>query len=425
MVRSGVTESSRVDETEQKIEEGPEEGQVTKKEHLRKWEQGQMIEVPYDKLVISVGCVSRTFKTPGVRENAMFFKDVGDAKRVKRRVLECFELASMPHTSPEMKSWLLNFAVIGGGPTGTELSAALSDFIQGDLARLYPDLKGMVRITLYDVAPKVLSMFDESLSRYATEVMSREGVTIKTEHHIQELRWGAPDDKGERHEMDPKACLTLKTKEQGEVGVGMCVWATGNEMNKFVKNSLGSIDEFPASSAVMKEGAEDLSPNASDSKSASWNIQKAANVGALLVDDHLRVQLQADNGRRAVLRDVFGIGDNCVIESGSPPATAQATSQEARWLSNHLNKGNLENAPGFSFKNLGVVAYIGNARALMQIPHEEGSRTRYLPEGIKGRSAWLIWKAASLSMSVSWKNRLRILLVWIINPIFGRDISRY
>ncbi|KAK2762130.1 hypothetical protein FQN54_001137 [Arachnomyces sp. PD_36] len=424
VVRSGVTQTSRIEENEEKYDEGP-EGQIEEKEHVQKWEQGQMMEVPYDKLIISVGCVSRTFKTPGVRENAMFFKDVGDAKRVKRRVLECFELASMPHTTPEMKKWLLHFAIIGGGPTGTELSAALSDLIHGDMPRLYPDLKDIVRISLYDVAPKVLSMFDESLSRYATEKMGREGVDIKTEHHITQLRWGPPNDKSDKHEMDPKGCLTLNTKEEGEVGVGMCVWATGNEMNKFVRNSMGSIDGFPTSSAVMKNStAADPTKN----KGSSWSVSKAPQSGALLVDNHLRVQIESSDGQRATMRDVFAVGDNCVIESGTPPATAQATYQEAQWLSARLNKGDIEHSAGFSFRNLGVVAYIGNSRALMQIPHEQvdgGIRNPYLPEGVTGRAAWLIWKAAYLSMSVSWKNRLRILLVWIINPIFGRDISRY
>lgn len=426
VVSSAVTQTPRVEENEQKYDKGP-KGQVDEREHIQKWEQGQMIEVPYDKLVIAVGCVSQTFKTPGVRENAMFFKDVGDAKRVKRRVLESFELASMPHTSTEMKRWLLHFAIIGGGPTGTELSASICDLVHGDMARLYPHLKDLARISLYDIAPTVLSMFDESLSRYATEKMRREGVTIKTEHHIESLRWGRPNYHKEEHEMDPKGCLTLTTKEEGEVGIGMCVWVTGNEMNKFVRKSLGSLKEFPAESVVMKDSGSPPSDALANDKSISWSIKKAANVGALLVDNHHRVQIQSNDGRKAVMPDVFAIGDNCMIESGSPPATAQAAYQEAQWLSTRLNKGDIDRAPGFSFKNMGVVAYIGNSRALMQIPHDEdgGVLNSYLPEGITGRAAWLIWKAAYLSMSVSWRNKLRILMVWTLNPIFGRDISRY
>src|SRR5262249_37446998 len=149
---------------------------------------------------------------------------------------------------------------------------------------------------------------------------------------------------------------------------------------------------------------------ASDPSSASWRFKKAPKVGALLVDDHLRVQLESEGGRTAALNDVFALGDNCMIESGSPPATAQATHQEAVWLAKRLNNGDLDSSPGFSFRNMGVIAYIGSSKALMQIPHGNGDherRKKYLPAGIKGPVAWLIWKGAYLTMSVSWRNRIR------------------
>ena len=138
----------------------------------------------------------------------MFFKDVGDARQVKRRVQECFELAALPTTTPEMRKYLLTIAIVGAGPTGTELAGSLRDFIHGDMIRLYPSLKGMPKIILYDIAPKVLSMFDDSLSQYAMETMGKEGIVIKTSHHVQNLRWGEPNTPGP-HEMDPRGCLTL------------------------------------------------------------------------------------------------------------------------------------------------------------------------------------------------------------------------
>lgn len=420
VIRSGVTESPRTDEHERPFDEGPE----TKKgyEQLRKWEEGQIFEVPYDKLVISVGCVSKTFRTPGVRENAMFFKDIGDSKRVKRRVRECFELAVLPTTTPEMREYLLHFAIVGAGPTGTELSAALRDFISTEMMTLYPSLKGIPKLTLYDVAPKVLSMFDESLSRYAMETMTKDGIEIKTSHHVESLRWGPPGKPGP-HEMDPKYCLTIKTKEEGEVGIGMCVWVTGNAMNKFVGRSLTDVNEFPSSSVVLK-GSE-ITPEV---ESAKWHVKKVPRIGALLVDGRFRVQLESEDGKTAVLQDVFAIGDNAMPETGAPPATAQATNQEARWLAARLNKGDLEQSPPFSFRNLGTLAYIGNAKALMQIPHEQvdGNRKNsLLPHGLKGRTAWLVWKFAYLSMTVSWRNKTRIAFRWVVNRLFGRDVSRF
>lgn len=51
--------------------------------------KGQVFELNYDKLVIAVGCYSQTFGTPGVKENAFFLKDVNDARKIRKRILEC------------------------------------------------------------------------------------------------------------------------------------------------------------------------------------------------------------------------------------------------------------------------------------------------------------------------------------------------
>jgi NADH:ubiquinone reductase (H+-translocating) len=423
VVKSGVTESPRVDEDERKDDEGPETGAMREKEHLRQWEHGQVFEVPYDKLVIAVGSFNQTFQTPGVRENALFLKDIGDSRRVQRRVRECFELAVLPTTTEDMQRFLLHFAIVGAGPTGTELAATLRDFIHTDMLNLYPSLRGKPRVTLYDVAPTVLNIFDKSLSEYAMSAMRGEGIEIKTSHHVEELRWGPPNAAGP-HEMDPKGCLTLRTRQEGDVGVGMCVWATGITMNKFIKHALDGVEGFPSSSALMKNG-ESPPP---DAEKSAWNVQKAPKVGALLVDGHFHVQLENGVGKTAILQDVFAIGDNAMPETGAPPATAQATSQEAKWLAARFNNRDFDRAPDFSFRNMGTLAYIGNAKALMQIPHEETNgrrRNPYLPEGLTGRTAWLAWKVAYLSMSMSWRNKTRILLRWVVNRAFGKDISRF
>ncbi|CAI7608162.1 unnamed protein product [Penicillium glandicola] len=421
VVKSGVTESPRTAEELRGTDEGPETTNMKPMQAYRQWEQGEIFEVPYDKLVIAVGAVSRTFGTPGVRENAMFFKDIGDAKRVKRRVRECFELAVLPLTTPEMRKWLLNFAIVGAGPTGIELAASLRDFIYSDLMALYPSLDEIPKITLYDVAPKVLSMFDESLSRYAMETMKSEGIDIKTSHHVKSLRWGPPGA-SPPYQMDPKRCLTLTTEEDGELGVGMCVWATGNAMPKFITESLDLIDAYPTDSIHSIES----STARTEPENASWKFKKGPRKGPLLVDGYLRVQLQNETGQTAVLRDVFALGDNAMPESGAPPATAQAANQESKWLANRLNKGDLAQTPPFSFRDLGTMAYIGNERALMQIPHngDRGSNS-FLPEGIKGHTASLIWKMAYISMTISWRNKLRVAFRWTLNKFFGRDVSRF
>lgn len=159
----------------------PEQSVQGVKEGIKK---GEVFDMSYDKLVVAVGCYAQTFNTPGVKKNAYFLKDVGDARRIRNRLLSCFEIAALPTTSEELKRMFLNFAVVGGGPTGIEWSAELYDMVHEDMKRLYPELVQYVRITVYDVAPKVLSMFDEKLGEYAMKTFRRQGIEIKTSHHI-------------------------------------------------------------------------------------------------------------------------------------------------------------------------------------------------------------------------------------------------
>ena len=384
-------------------------------EKQKKSKQGRIWDVQYDKLVVAVGCYSQTFGTKGVKENAFFLKDVGDARKIRKRILECFEIASLPTTNDQLKRQLLHFAVVGGGPTGMEFSAELSDLVHDDLLKLYPNVKDFVQITVYDVAPQVLSMFDERLAKYAMETFRRQDIQIKTEHHVEELRPGLPHRDGEdiSNVSDTEGCFTLKLKEEGEIGVGMCVWSTGNMMNPFVQKAMEKCYHFPENSASIASGQKAVSHN------DEWMIKKDSKTGALLVDDHLRVQLHtrqsseeenkdkeqesAPNGT-AIVRDVFALGDNAMLENVSLPATAQTANQQAIWLGKHLNKGDIE-TERFTFKNMGIMTYLGDAKGLVQTGGNSG---------IQGRTAWLIWRGAYLTMSVSWRNKVLIPVYWYV-----------
>ena len=418
---SGVTEAAAVGESE-----GQGEGFKTRAQKARKHEEvmSKIVELPYDKLIVSVGCISQTFGTKGVKENALFLKDVGDARKIRRRILECFELASMPNCEPEKRKMLLNFAAVGGGPTGMEFAAVLSDLIQEDMEKVYPSLRGLAKVTVYDVASKVLSMFDDALSKYAADTMRNQGVNVKTKHHPEELRWGPP---GEKTKPDPKGPLTLVTKEEGEVGIGMCVWTTGNAMNPFVEHGLQRIREVHASDLKindLKKGED-----GTDHEHDFWTVKKHDKTGALLVDDHLRIQLTTNTGTSVSVKNIFAFGDNAMIESGTPPATAQTAAQEATWLAKRLNKGDMDSNGGFEFTNKGVMTYVGDSKGLVQTPEgkedDASPLQRIVPDAIQGKAAYLAWKGVYWSMSVSWRNRILILVYWAINRVFGRDISRF
>ncbi|RUP47384.1 FAD/NAD(P)-binding domain-containing protein, partial [Jimgerdemannia flammicorona] len=236
--------------------------------------------VPYDKLVISVGAYSNTFGIPGVKEYALFLKDIGDARKIRSRVLECFEHASQPGITVQEQLNLLHFAVVGGGPTGIEFSAELYDFLSEDLSRLYPALMDKVQMSVYDVAPQILGNFDKNLGAYAAKRFRRKGIQIKTGKHVQEIT---------KH--------SLKIQEDGEVPYGMLVWATGLMQNPLVR----SLDGL----------AKDLGSQ------------------RIITDGRLRV-LNKDS--MEPFEDVFALGDCATIQNCDLPATAQVANQKAHYL---------------------------------------------------------------------------------------------
>ncbi|KAF2197065.1 external NADH-ubiquinone oxidoreductase 2 mitochondrial precursor [Delitschia confertaspora ATCC 74209] len=385
------THMSRSNETET-----PEE--MVKKEEANK---GRMFSLTYDKLVIAVGCYSQTFGTPGVKEHALFLKDVGDARKIRNRFLTCFEAAALPTTTDEMRKNLLNFAIVGGGPTGIEFAAELHDIITEDLARLYPELIPFHKITVYDVAPKVLPMFDQKLADYAMQTFKREGIHIKTKHHVEELRPGLPQEQQkEGKAKGPRTPYTLKVKEEGEIGVGMVVWSTGLMQNPFVRQSLNKVEGLNETCAVPLTGASE------QLESSAWSVKKHPKTGSIITDDCLRVKLETEGDGKdnpeAFLKDVFALGDCGMIEGTAYPATAQVANQKADWLVKRLNKGDFDKS-GFQFQNMGVLAYLGDWNALFQ--GNKGTN-------ISGRVAWLIWRSAYLTKSISLRNKLLVPVYW-------------
>jgi NADH dehydrogenase FAD-containing subunit len=77
---------------------------------------GEQFSIPYDNLVIATGAQTNTFGVPGVTpENHVYFlKQLSDARRIRTRLLECFERASNTFCTPEERSRLLSFVIVGG-----------------------------------------------------------------------------------------------------------------------------------------------------------------------------------------------------------------------------------------------------------------------------------------------------------------------
>lgn len=266
-------------------------------------------EVSYDHLVIALGAKVNTFGIEGVAENALFLKNIEDAQRIRRRVLDCFEAASRPDTPEEKRKRLLNFVIMGGGPTGAEFAAELNDLIQHEMKTYYTSLLPEVRVTLIDVADHILGAFEKPLRDYATRHFTENGITVKT---------GTSAVRVEKEK--------LIFKDGTEMPYGLLVWATGIAPTPAVK---------------------------------VFNLPKDRG-SRILVDNQLRVQDHPG---------LYALGDCAAIVDTPLPATAQVAMQQGDFLGIELNHL-IENrdAETFRYHHLGIMCYVGGDIAIADLP---------------------------------------------------------
>lgn len=281
-----------------------------------------------------------------------------------------------------------------------------------DLARIYPSLAPLVDITVYDIAPAVLPMFDRRLAEYATGLFRRRGIRVRTETHLDAIR-PAPDAGAMGH-------LKLRIREdRDEEDAGLVVWSTGLMQNPLVEK------------LVIKEIRRGQNSGGGAAAEAV-RLVKDAKTGGIVTDAHLRARVSAlslpDAGNdahqtspaaAATLPDVYVIGDCSVVESSPAlPKTAQVASQQAAYLARRMNRGREHLGapePPFRFKNWGTMAYLGGWKAIHQSSADE----------LRGWAAWVLWRTAYLTYSMSVRNKIMVPVYWAISWLFGRDISRF
>ncbi len=313
-------------------------------------------DVPYGILVIAVGAMPNDYGIPGVAGHALFLKELRDASILRQRIIKNFEQASLPGVPVAERQRLLHFVVCGGGPTGVEFAAELNDFLLDDLQELYPHLSADVGISIVEAGNEILGTFDEKLRRYATEIFRRQRIRILAKSPVTRV-----DERS----------LTLA--DDSIIHYGLLLWAAGNAPVSFVKNI----------------------PLEKDKQ------------GRIVVDSFFRAKSN---------NSIYAIGDCSVVENAPLPATAQVAQQQGKYLGKCLNAhargGNVE---PFAYTHLGMLAYIGNNRALADLNTYKG----------KGWTTWLFWRSAYLSRIVSFRNKFSVLTDWIRARIFGRDTSQF
>jgi NADH:ubiquinone reductase (H+-translocating) len=142
--------------------------------------------VAYDTLVLATGARHAYFGHDEWEPYAPGLKTLEDATTIRRRVLLSFEHAEC-ETDPARREALLTFVIVGGGPTGVELSGAIAELAHQNLPEEYRHIDTRkARVVLIEAGPRILPSFTEDLSAYAHASLERLGVEIQLKQAVSE-----------------------------------------------------------------------------------------------------------------------------------------------------------------------------------------------------------------------------------------------
>lgn len=132
----------------------------------------------YDYIVIATGSTNNYFGNKDIEKNSMVMKTIPEALNIRSLILENFELALQTNDMEERKA-LMNFVIVGAGPTGVELAGALAEMKKAVLPKDYPDLDiSMMGIHLVQGGGRVLDAMSEKSSKAAEKFLKQLGVKI-------------------------------------------------------------------------------------------------------------------------------------------------------------------------------------------------------------------------------------------------------
>jgi NADH:quinone reductase (non-electrogenic) len=158
-------------------------GEVTRVEHARRRVTvapivGPPREVEYDAIVLAPGSVSRTLPIPGLRENAIGFKSIGEAIYLRNKVLEQIDVAATT-TDPATRARALTFVFIGGGYAGIEALAEMEDMAR-DALRYYPELSPAdMHWVLVEATQRILPEVDPDMGSYTVRQLLKRKLDIR------------------------------------------------------------------------------------------------------------------------------------------------------------------------------------------------------------------------------------------------------
>ncbi len=268
--------------------------------------------VAFDYLILATGARHGYFGHEDWEPFAPGLKSIDDATSIRRRILMAFERAEMAEDESERKR-LLNFVVVGAGPTGVELAGTIIELAKRTLAADFRRIDSRsARVVLVEAGPEVLPAFSDKLSSYARQALEKLGVEVILGHPVTDCDAEGVIVDGQRIESST------------------VLWAAG-------------VAASPA---------------------GTWLGAETDKAGRVRVEPDLSVRNHPN---------IFVIGDTASIldDHDQPvPGIAPAAKQQGRYVANKISRMiDQRSAPEpFRYRHAGNLATIGRKSAVMELP---------------------------------------------------------
>ncbi|KAI6914109.1 external NADH-ubiquinone oxidoreductase-like protein [Hortaea werneckii] len=364
-------------------------------------------EVPFDMLVVGVGAENATFGIPGVKEHGCFLKEVNDAQKIRKRIMDCVETATFKDQTPEEVRRLLHMVVVGGGPTGVEFAGELQDFFENDLRKWIPEITNNFHVTLVEALPSVLPMFSKQLIDYTEQTFKEETIDIRTKTMVKNVT----ETYIEAEHTDAQGNKVLE-----RIPYGLLVWATGNAVRPVVKDLMNQI---PA----QKDSRRGLAVNEYLVVKGTDNVWAVGDCAVANYAPTAQVASQEGSFLARLFNQMAkteSIEQELAVLSEEQASAQKDARDEALAKIKELQKRlrRTKNMGPFEYSHQGSLAYIGSEKAVADISWLTGN----LATG--GQLTYFFWRSAYLSMCFSTRNRILVCMDWLKTQIFGRDVSR-
>ncbi|MFM9989336.1 NAD(P)/FAD-dependent oxidoreductase [Flavobacterium sp.] len=315
-------------------------------------------ELHYDYLVIATGSKTNYFGNKEIERNSMAMKTIPQSLNIRSLILENFEQAVLTKDVADKNS-LINFVLVGAGPTGVELAGALAEMKKAILQKDYPDLDvSKMEINLVQSGDRILNTMSEKSSEAAEEFL---------------------------------------------LSLGVKIWKNVRVTNYDGRTILTNSDlTFETATVIWTAGVQGAAIAGLSAKSLIEKVER------IRVNQYNQV-VGYDN--------IFAIGDIASMETAKypqgHPMMAQPALQQGDLLGENLIKL-INNKPlkSFEYNDKGSMATIGRNKAVVDLPKYHFS----------GVFAWFVWMFVHLFSLIGFKNRAVVFLNWVYNYIrFDRE----